>query len=62
MATARHNAEIAALRCRLVGTGKKQKVAVVAVMRKLAVVANALLRDGREWQDRRPTSARGTLQ
>jgi hypothetical protein len=29
--------------------GKPPKVALVAIMRKLLIVANALLRDGRTW-------------
>ena len=33
----------------LVRTGKPRKVAVTAVMRKLVVLANALIRDGRKW-------------
>ena len=53
----RFNAEMAALYARLVGRGKKHKVAIVAVMRKLVVLANALLRDGREWAERRPSAA-----
>ena len=32
--------------------GKIHKVAVTAVMRKLIVTANALLRDRRAWEDR----------
>ena len=35
----------------LVAAGKPRKVALVAVMRKLIVTANALLRDGREWSE-----------
>lgn len=34
---------------RLVAAGKPKKLALVAVMRKLIVLANALLRDGRKW-------------
>jgi transposase len=34
---------------RLIGAGKPPKVALVALMRKLVVVANALLRDGTTW-------------
>ena len=33
----------------LVRTGKPRKVAVTAVMRKLVVLANALIKDGRKW-------------
>ena len=35
---------------RLLAAGKPKKLALVAVMRKLIVLANALLRDGREWR------------
>jgi transposase len=31
--------------------GKPPKVALTAIMRKLIVVANALLRDGRKWSE-----------
>ena len=37
--------------------GKAAKVAIVAVMRKLVVIANALLRDGRRWSEEAVTSA-----
>ncbi|TCS62715.1 hypothetical protein EDD52_1089 [Primorskyibacter sedentarius] len=33
----------------LVRTGKPRKVAVTAVMRKLVVLAKALIKDGRKW-------------
>ena len=32
--------------------GKPGKLALAAVMRKLVLLANALLRDGRKWTDR----------
>ena len=35
----------------LVTAGKPPKVALTAIMRKLVVVANALLRDGRKWSE-----------
>ncbi len=37
---------------RLRGRGKPHRVALVAVMRRLVVTANALLRDRRVWEDR----------
>ena len=46
------NPEMAAFHDRLRERGKPHKVAVTAVMRKLIVMANALLRDGRVWEDR----------
>jgi transposase len=33
----------------MVAAGKPPKVAIVAVMRKLVVLANALLKAGRNW-------------
>lgn len=44
-----HNPDMRATYERLVTAGKPPKVAIVAVMRKLIVLANALLRDGRKW-------------
>ncbi len=38
----------------LVQAGKQKKVALIAIMRKLLVMANALLRDGRQWTEIRP--------
>lgn len=40
--------------------GKPAKVAIVAVMRKLLVLANALLRDGRSWTHHAPVVASTT--
>lgn len=34
--------------------GKPAKVAIIAIMRKLVVLANALIRDGRRWSPSRP--------
>ena len=57
MAACMHNAEMAGFYGRLVERGKPHKVAVTAVMRKLIVIANALLRDRRMWDDRATTVA-----
>jgi len=46
----RHNPVIAAFAKRL--SGKKSKVILVACMRKLLVILNAMMRDGSEWQAR----------
>ena len=46
----RFNAEMKAKYRALVGSGKAAKVAIVAVMRKLLVLANALLKKGVAWQ------------
>lgn len=59
-AVARHNPDLAALRERLKAQGRKHKVAIVAVKRKLFVLANALLRDGRHWSPNAPESAIAT--
>lgn len=49
-AAARHNPVLRAFKQRLRAAGKKPKVAIVAVMRKMLAMLNAMLRDGREWQ------------
>lgn len=46
---ATHNAPIAALYQRLSAKGKEHKVAIVACMRKLITVLNAMVRDGKAW-------------
>ena len=46
-----HNRPAKARFEQLVATGKPRKVALTAVMRKLIVTANALLRDGRKWSE-----------
>jgi transposase len=48
-----------AVRCfyeRLTGAGKLHKVAVVACMRKLLTILNAMARDGRHWQPAKITA------
>ena len=45
----RYNPDLAAFDERLRAQGKKKKVALVAVMRKLLVMLNALIRDNRLW-------------
>lgn len=46
----RCNPVIAALYQRLVAAGRPGKVALVAAMRKLLVILNAIVRDGRRWE------------
>lgn len=46
----RHNPVIAAFYRRFVAAGRPGKLAVTAAMRKLLVILNAILRDGRPWQ------------
>jgi transposase len=50
----RHNPALHAFYQRLRAAGKPAKVALVAAMRKLATILNALLRDNRPWQDHAP--------
>lgn len=45
----RFNPDLKAKYDQLIAAGKPPKVAIVAVMRKLTVLANALLKAGREW-------------
>jgi hypothetical protein len=51
----RHNPTLRIFYDRLVAAGKAKKLALVAAMRKLLVILNALLRDGQPW--RAPQSA-----
>lgn len=45
-----HNPALKTFRDRLRNVGKRPKVAIVAVMRKMIVILNAMLRDNHEWQ------------
>lgn len=45
----RHNPVIRAFHSRLIAAGKPKKVAIVACMRKLLTIVNAMLRDGTKW-------------
>ncbi len=49
MAATRYNPALKAFYERLVAAGKNRRVALIAVMRKLVVIANAVLRDNRPW-------------
>jgi transposase len=51
LAAIRFNPALRAFHRRLVGVGKKPKVAIVAVMRKMLTTLNAMLRDGNSWTD-----------
>ena len=46
------NPALKAFHDRLAATGKKPKVVIVAVMRKMITTLNAMLRDGTTWVDR----------
>jgi transposase len=52
MVAGAHNPTLKIFRQRLRAAGKKPKVAIVAVMRKIITTLNALLRDGVAWQNR----------
>ena len=52
LAAIRYNVELKAKYEQLVATGKDKKAAITAVMRKLLVLANALLRDHRKWVEK----------
>jgi len=47
----RHNPRLRAVYQRLLQRGKRKKVALVACMRKLLVILNAMLRDQKPWHD-----------
>jgi transposase len=49
LAAARHNPVLKAFRQRLIAAGKKPKVAIVALMRKMITILNAILRDRLPW-------------
>lgn len=51
LAAFRFNPALRAFHRRLVAAGKKPKVAIVAVMRKMLTTLNAMLRDGNSWTD-----------
>lgn len=54
LSAARHNPQLKQCYTRLVKAGKKAKVALVALMRKLVVLANVLIKEDRQW---RPNAA-----
>ena len=49
LAAIQHNPVIRAFYQRLVGQGKPKKVALVACMRKMLTILNAILREGTTW-------------
>ena len=56
----RFNTDLRAKYAALIAAGKPAKVALVAIMRKLLILASALLRDGRAWMPRANPPACGT--
>lgn len=53
LAAIRHNPVIKVFHSRLIAAGKPPKVAIVACMRKLLTILNAMLRDGNRWDSAR---------
>jgi transposase len=51
LVASRHNPVLKAFRDRLVASGKPKIVAVVATMRKLLTILNAIIRDEKPWQN-----------
>lgn len=51
LVASRHNPTLKAFRDRLVAAGKPKIVAVVATMRKLLTILNAIIRDEKPWQN-----------
>jgi len=51
LVAAHHNPVLASFYQRLLAAGKAKKLALVAVMRKLLIILNAILRDQRPWQN-----------
>jgi transposase len=49
LVAARHNPVIEVFYQRLVAAGKPKKVALVACMRKLLIIINAMIRSGKSW-------------
>ncbi|GEM49665.1 IS110 family transposase [Deinococcus cellulosilyticus NBRC 106333 = KACC 11606] len=52
LSATRHNQVIQAFYLRLVQKGKSHKLALVACMRKMLVMANAMLKNGQPWNSR----------
>lgn len=50
----RYNDDLRAVYLHLLKAGKAKKVAITAVMRRIIVLANTLLREDRDWQPTRP--------
>lgn len=51
LVASRHNPVLKAFRVRLVAFGKPRIVALVATMRKLLTILNAIIRDEKPWQN-----------
>ena len=53
----RHNPPLRAFYQRLVANGKPKKVAIMACMRKLLIIANQIVKDQRPWMASYATTA-----
>ncbi|RIV16129.1 IS110 family transposase, partial [Klebsiella pneumoniae] len=51
LVASRHNPFLKAFRDRLVASGKPKIVAIVATMRKLLTILNAIIRENKPWQN-----------
>ena len=47
-----HNPVIKAFHDKLIDNGKPKKVAIIACLRKLLTIVNAMVRDGTRWEER----------
>jgi transposase len=54
LSASRYNPDLKTFSKRLALANKKSKVIIVAVMRKMITMLNAMLRDDVEWQPRSP--------
>ncbi len=52
LVASRFNDDLARKYQTLKGVGKPSKAAITTIMRKLLILANALLRDGRKWDEK----------
>ena len=57
LSASRHNTALAAFHRRLIESGKAPKAALIAVARKLVVLANTLVAENRNWQAQAPQHA-----
>jgi len=57
LVAARRNTVIKAFYLRLIAAGKPKKVALIACMRKLLTILNAMMRTNTTWQIDRPENA-----
>lgn len=56
-----HNPAMRAFKARLVARGKRPKVILTAVARKLLVIANAIIQTGQPWRDQKESEGAGPV-